>query len=145
MVTGTDTRNNEGNLGLGVMIKLTANNLCLPALRSPLLILRPLRSIYVIGIHLLMLLLLLLRQLLPIMSLLRRQTLPLLADRFGKIGLSLFLGRAGHDTVNRRRGVLLGLLAILAALSSEEYECVLRPLDVVFVAFFRPALDVTAT
>ena len=58
------------------------------------LVLATLRSVNVVGIHLLMLLFLFLRQMLPILPFLRGQALPLLADRFRKVRLTLlFHGR----------------------------------------------------
>ena len=80
----------------------------------PLPILAPLRSIDVIGVHLLVLLLLLLCQLLPIQALLGRESLPLLADRFGQIGLALLLRWPIECGC-----FLLGGLTLFAAFSAE--------------------------
>ncbi len=85
-------------------------------------LLRALRPIYIIGVHLLMLLLLLLRELLPVLPLLRGEALPLLRDRLGEVRLALFLRR--------------GVLAVFAAFPAEEDERVLGAFDVVFVALF---------
>lgn len=106
-------------------------------LRLAILVLGSLRAINVVGVQLLVLCLLVLRQILPILALLCRQTLPLLADRLGQICLPLLLRwplRCGSC-------LLLRLLAILAALASEKDKSVLWTLDVVLVALLRPAFD----
>ncbi len=64
-----------------------------------------------------MLLLLLLRELLPVLPLLRGEALPLLRDRLGEVRLALFLRR--------------GVLAVFAAFPAEEDERVLGAFDVV--------------
>ena len=106
----------------------------------PVLVLRALRTIHVVGVRHLVFCLFRLRQILPEFAFVRRQTLPLLADRLGKIGLPLLLGRALQC-----RSLVLCLLAILATLTSEEDESVLGTLDVVLVAFLRPAFDDVTT
>lgn len=123
---------NKGNaFGFG----LIDSALGFPALGSAILVLGSLGSIDVVGVHLFVLLLLLLRKLLPILTLLRAQALPLLADSLGKIGLALFLGRTIRNAIF--------LLTIFAALATEQNERILRSLDVVLIALLWPALDVT--
>lgn len=109
-------------------------------LRSPVPILRTLRTIHVVWVREFVFRLLLLGQILPEFALVRRQTLPLLADRLRKIGLPLLLGWALQC-----RSLVLRLLTIFAALTSEEDECILGALDVVLVAFLRPAFDDVTT
>jgi hypothetical protein len=115
------------------VLVLSSNSFGLLALRTTILILGPLWTIDIIRIHLLMLLLLLLCELLPILAFLGGQTFPLLTDRLRKIGLPLLL----CDAIG---GICLGLLAIFAALATEEDERVLRSLDIVFVALLWSAL-----
>lgn len=86
-----------------------------------------------------MLLLLLFGQLLPVQTLLGRERLPLLADRFGQIGLALLLGWP----IEYCR-FLLGGLAVFAAFSAEQNERILGALDIIFVALFRSALNIAA-
>jgi hypothetical protein len=109
-------------------------------LGPPVPILRTLRTIHVVWVRELVFCLLLLGQILPEFALVPRETFPLLADRLGKIGLPLLLGRALQC-----RSLVLRLLTIFATLTSEEDECVLGALDVVLVAFLRPAFDDVAT
>jgi hypothetical protein len=97
----------ERNVGFRVAFFAT-----LPLL--PLPILAPLGSIDIIGIHLLVLLLLILCQLLPIQTLLGRECFPLLTDRFGQVGLALFLRWSIECG-----GFLLGGLTVFAAFSTE--------------------------
>ena len=80
-----------------------------------------------------MLLLLLLRQVLPILPFLRGQALPLLADRFREVRLALLL----YGGVC---GVLL--LAVLAALAAEQDISILWSLDVVLIFLSGPTFDV---
>ena len=81
-----------------------------------------------------MLLLLLLREFFPVVTLFGGQTLPLLADHLGEIGLTLLLaGGVGR----------LGL-TIFAALATEEDECVFWPLDIVLIAFLGTTLEISA-
>jgi len=126
-------------------MKLALVNLHRPStllirLGPPVPILRTQRTIHVVWIRELVFRLLLLGQILPEFALVSRQTLPLLADRLGKIGLPLLLGRALQCC-----SLVLCLLAIFATLTSEEDECVLGALDVVLVAFLRPAFDDVTT
>ena len=98
------------------------------------LVLGTLRSVNVVGIHLLMLLFLLLRHMLPILPFLRGQALPLLANRFREVRLTLlFDGGVG--------GALL-LLAILAALAAEQDESILWSLDIILISLSGPTLHV---
>jgi hypothetical protein len=132
MLTRSD-RNDERNGMFGLIPPVLGSRLLL---RPTILILRTLRAIDIVRVHLLVLLLLLLRQILPIRPLLRSKTLPLLADRLGEIGLTLLLQRAvGH--VGR---FLRCLLPILTTLPSEEDERIFGTLDVVLVSLLRPAL-----
>lgn len=98
------------------------------------LVLGTLRSVNVVGIHLLMLLLLLLRHVLPILPFLRGQALPLLTDRFREVRLTLLF----HGGVC---GTLL-LLAILAALAAEQDKRILWSLDIILISLSGPTLDV---
>ena len=109
-------------------------------LRPPVPILRALRTIHVVWVRELVFRLLLLGQILPEFALVRCQALPLLADRFRKIGLPLLLG-----WTLQCRSLVLRLLTIFAALTSEEDKCVFGALDVVLVAFLRPAFDDVTT
>ena len=81
-----------------------------------------------------MLLLLLLRHMLPILPFLRGQALPLLADRFREVRLTLLF----HGRVS---GALL-LLAILAALAAEQDERILWSLDIILISLPGPTFDV---
>jgi hypothetical protein len=133
-------RENEGNaLRIGFVVPLAPTALGLLALRPAVLVPGALWSIDVVGVHLLVLLLLLLRQLLPILPFLCREALPLLADRLGKICLTLLLRRSISG-----RCLLLSLLTVLATFTTEEDEGVFGSLDIVLVALFRPSLEVTA-
>ena len=105
-------------------------------LHPSLLALDARRTINVAGIGDLVFGLLCLGQVLPVITLVCRQTLPMLADRLGKIGLPLLLGWALQSG-----SLVLRLLTILATLTSEEDERVFGALDVVLVAFLRPAFD----
>lgn len=130
---GIDGRgNNKGDrLGLRffVFMKLL-NTLLVPDL--PILISHSLRTINIIRIHLLVLFLLLFRQLLPVPPLVGGKGLPLLADRLGEIGLSLFLVNSGGS----------GGLSFFDTFPPEEDEGVFRTFDVIFVTFFGAALSV---
>ena len=128
-----------GGMKLAV-VNLHRPRTLLVSLHPSLLVLRALRAINVVRIGDLVLGLLRLGQVLPVFTLVCRQTLPLLADRLGKIGLPLLLSWALQSG-----SLVLGLLAILAALTSEEDEGVLGALDVVLVAFLRPAFDDVTT
>ena len=116
-------------LRVGVLAAVAA----LPLLR--LLVLVPLGAVDVVGVHRFVLLLLLLREVLPVLPLLRWQALPLLGDRLREVGLALLLDRAGRTVV-----LLLRCLALLALLPPEENERILRSLDVVLVALLRSSL-----
>jgi hypothetical protein len=104
--------------------------------RTSVLVLCTLGAIDVIRIQLRMLLLLLLRHVLPPLLLFLRQSLPPLADRLGKIRLTLLLRRAVSDR--------LGSLSFFAALAAEEDEGVLWSFDIVLVTLFRTALNVAS-
>ena len=108
-----------------------------------LLILRPLWPVNIIWIQRLVLFLLLLRHILPERTLLGRQTLPLLAYLFRQISLALPFNRSGHGLVHRRCRLVHSLLAVLAALASEEDERILGSLNVILVALLRSSLVIT--
>jgi hypothetical protein len=120
------------------MFVLATNALGFPVPESAFLVLGPLRAIHIIGVHLLVLLLLLLGEILPVLTLFRGKTLPLLADRLGQIGLPLLLAEA-VDCLG------LGLLAIFTAFAAEEDEGVLGSFDVVLVALFGTTLEIGTT
>ena len=86
-----------------------------------------------------MLLLLLLCQILPILPLLLRQSLPLLADHLGQIGLTLLLHGSGRALLP----LLKRLLAVLAAFAAEKDERVFGTFDVILVPLLRPPLVLT--
>jgi len=98
------------------------------------LVLGSLRPVDVVGVHLLVFLLLLLRHLLPVLPLLRGQALPLLANRLGEVGLALFLYRGIRSR--------LFLESILAALATEQNKSILRSFDVVLISLLGPTLNV---
>ena len=102
-------------------------------------ILAPLGSIDVIGIHLFVLLFLLLGQLLPIQTVLGWESLPLLTDCFGQIGLALLLRWSIE-----RCCLLEGCLTVLTAFSAEKDECILWALDIIVIALLRSTLDIAA-
>jgi len=132
-------RENERDaLRVGLVLKLTTPALDLPGLGSAILILRALWAVDVVRIHRLVLLLLLLGELFPVLTLLGGESLPLLADRLGEICLALLAG----GSIDSGCCLLLCLLAVLTALAPEENERVLRALDVVLVPLFRPTLNV---
>lgn len=108
----------------------------LPLLSFP--ILAPLGSVDVIGVHLFVLLFLFLGQLLPVDTFFGRESLPLLADRFGQISLALLLRWPIECCF------LLGCLTFFAAFPSEEDKGVLGTLDIIFIAFLRSAVDFAA-
>lgn len=93
------------------------------------LVLGALRTIYIVGVHCLVLFLSLLRLVLPYLPLRESQGLPLLTDCLGKICLSFFLGGAIKDVL------VGGRLSVLAAFTTEEDESILRTLDVIRITF----------
>ena len=107
--------------------------------RLAILVLGSLGTINIVGVQLLVFLFLIFGHLLPELTFLCRQTLPLLADCLGKISLPLLLCRS------IRRCNIFSLLAIFTTLPSEEDESIFWTLDVVFVSFFRPSLNEVAT
>jgi len=102
-----------------------------------LLRLRPLRPIDVVRIQLFVLFLLLLRTIFPDLTLIRRKALPLLANRFGQIGLPLLL----RGSI----GLLCCGLSFFATMTPEKNEGVLGSFDIILIALFWPVLEFTGS